>query len=216
MWWPNKLSNQIHDVTSTRLSTETYQQSQTSLRTKSVAHMRWADLGDHHQGIKWIKCFNPPQQERKGKKKSWLTDRKSSPNTKLWSAWRLAEVASSYPEPGSACLESSGESEVDFAISCWRARTPHYIIHMLHNTLAVRHRPTHTHTLTRLTHTQTHMPEAKLGLPRMSLLQMFLLHQFPSLLQPMCMCCIVGIMCLHMIVHFVYIVYLYALCFVQI
>lgn len=118
--------------------------------------MRWADLGDHHQGIKWIKCFNPPQQERKGKKKSWLTDRKSSPNTKLWSAWRLAEVASSYPEPGSACLESSGESEVDFAISCWRARTPHYIIHMLHNTLAVRHRPTHTHSYQTHTHADTH------------------------------------------------------------
>lgn len=49
-----------------------FQPSPTLLRTKSVAHMRWADLGDHCQGIKWIKCFNPRRQDKQ--KKSWLTD----------------------------------------------------------------------------------------------------------------------------------------------
>lgn len=140
--------------------------------------MRWADLGDHCQGIKWIKCFNPLQQE---KKKSWMTDRQaavSKHETLAGRDWLRCWGSTRH----SACLKSSGESEVDFAISCWRARAPHYIIHMLHNNLAERHTHTHTHIYSQ---TQTHMLKAKLGLPWMPLLQMFLLCQFPVLLQSM-------------------------------
>lgn len=43
-----------------------------SLWIKSVAQIRWADLGDHRQGIKWIKCFNPLQQEKKKNLIDWL------------------------------------------------------------------------------------------------------------------------------------------------
>lgn len=56
---------------------------------------------------------------------------------------------------------------------------------MLHNTLPEPH--THTRAHSPDSHTQAHMPEAKLGLPWMSPLQMFLLHQFLGLLQSMCL-----------------------------
>lgn len=81
VWWPNKLPNQ-NDVTRPQVPTDTWKKkSPASLWIKYVAQIRWADLGDHRQGIKWIKCFNPLQQE---KKKIWLTDWQSYPNMNLW------------------------------------------------------------------------------------------------------------------------------------
>lgn len=141
VWWPNKLSRQIYDVTGTQLSAEASKASPASLQTKSGAHMRWADLGDHNGSNALI--------HRDKKKNSRLTGIQPSQNKRL--SW-LAEVV----VLRSACLKSSGESDMDLAISCWCARALHYIIHMLHNTLAAWHTHTHTHTLTRLTHADTH------------------------------------------------------------
>lgn len=77
-------------------------------------------------------------------------------------------------EPGWACLKTSGETEVDSVICvhvpehCITSFT-RYIILLQHETgrLAI------------LTRTEAHMPEAKLGLPRMPPSRVFLLHQFP-------------------------------------
>lgn len=133
-----------------------------------------------------------------------MTDGQPSPNMRLW----LCQIG--WDGEVALATQVSLSEELrwvrgGFAISCWCARALHYIIHMLHNTLAERH----THLPD--SHTQTHMPGAKLGLPWMSLLQMFLLRQFPRLLQSMC-CFRSCIMCLHMIVHDVCICYL---CFLQ-
>lgn len=159
--------------------------------------MRWADLGDHCQERQGMKWFNLLQQEKR-KKKSWLTDSQPSLNMSLRCVW-LAVVAWVHMALRSACLKSSGESEVDFAISCWCARALHYIIHMLHNTLAAWH--THTHTYQIQTHIDTHA-WGETG-SRTSLLQMFLLRQFPRLLQSISCFSVSCIMCLHMIVHYV-------------
>lgn len=77
-------------------------------------------------------------------------------------------------EPGWACLKTSGETEVDSAI---RVHVPeHRITSLRRYIILLQHE---TGRLAILTRTEAHMPQAKLGLPRMPPSRVVLLHQFP-------------------------------------
>ena len=123
-------------------------------------HINCGDLGDHCQEIQWIKYFNPLLQER-GKKNPWLKDRQPSLS---WAelSWAEWDRPWSHKSLRSARLRSSGESGVGLLPSA--ADVPRQCITSFICYIILLQHDTHTHT--RLTH--THMPEAKLGLPRMS------------------------------------------------
>lgn len=156
-----------------------------SLWIKSVAQIRWADLGDHRQGIKWIKCFNPLQQEKK--KSDWLTGSHIQTWTSgLWGIDWDGEVALTQVYV-SAELRWVSDG---FALSCWCAWAPHYIIHMLHNTLAEWRT---------LTHTRRHTcPEQNWVLHGCPFCKTFLLYHFLWLRQSMLENCVLDCACLYL------------------
>lgn len=120
--------------------------------------MRWADLGDHRQGIKWIKCFNPPQQERKKKKKNldWLTESHlQSLSCGLpgdWLRWQARTQSSGQlvwrAQVSQRWILPSAADVLRHRITSFTC----YIILLQYDTDP----HTHTHTLTRLTHADTH------------------------------------------------------------
>lgn len=107
----------------------------------------------------------------------WSKKNKISPPER-WLGVRWGERPSRAPgehlEPAWACLKTSGETEVDSAI---RVHVPeHCITSFTRYIILLQHE---TGRLATLTRTEAHMPEAKLGLPRMPPPRLFLLHQFP-------------------------------------
>lgn len=141
----------------------------TSLEHVSVARMRRDDLGDHrgeNASNTVIHCNKTKQQS------DWLTGSHLQTGNTGWDVEVLLSAQVSLSEELRWVRDSDRPSAGD---------VPRHCITSFKCYIILLQTDTHTHWLTH-TNTQTHMPTAKLDLPWMSFLKMFLLRRFPSLL----------------------------------